>query len=243
MRPPLRLLVTPLIALLLLPACGGRRDTLWHPPEPCAVTVCMNGAGGDRHPGNQVVTALCNDLPGKIEDCADEPCASTFAAFDGARVELAVQEAIAGAVEGCTLSIVGYSLGAVNAVAAAQSLSDRGVSVDRLVLIDPYSPVGPDPLVIPEHVERAWLYRHSVAPADDCSADRPVIGPYEGFGMTCVEASHCVDYDYSLDERWTHIDHCEVPEVAFDAAWTNVTRGEDHDDPALPAAARLGAIE
>ncbi len=229
-----------LIATLMLPACGGRRDTLWHPPEPCAVTVCMNGAGGDRHPGNQTVNTLCAQLPGKVEDCAEEPCASTFASFDGARVELAVQEALAGAADGCTLSLVGYSLGGVNAVSVAQALNDRGVVIDRLVLLDPFSPLGPDPLVIPPGVRHAWLYRHSVAPPDDCSADRPLIGPYEGFGMTCAEGTACLDVDYSLDERFTHVDHCTVPEVAFDAAWRNVTTGETLDDPALPAGARLG---
>ena len=105
--------------------------------------------------------------------------------------------------------------------------------------IDPFSPVGPDPLIIPDNVESAWLYRHSVAPPDGCSNDRPVIGPYEGFSMVCDEASACVDYDYSLDERYTDIDHCDVPGVAFDAAWRNVTTGETDDDEALPAGARL----
>ena len=94
MRSPALHRALPLIASIVAlassaPGCGGRRDTLWHPPEPCAVTVCMNGAAGDRHPGNQTINALCADLPGKIEDCADGPCASTFASFDGARVEQA----------------------------------------------------------------------------------------------------------------------------------------------------------
>jgi hypothetical protein len=233
-------LVLPALALL---ACGGApedAEARWQQPEPCAVTVCMNGAGGDRHPGNQVINALCADLPGKVEDCSEAPCSSSFASFDGSRVELAVEEALSAAADGCTLSLVGYSWGAVNAVAVSEALGARGVSVDRMVLVDPFSPVGPDPLIIPATVENTWLYRHSVAPADGCSNDRPLIGPYEGFSMVCDEATACVDYDYSLDERYTGIDHCEVPEVAFHAAFRNVTTGETDDDPALPAGERLG---
>jgi len=230
------------VAVLVLTSACARQDTLWQRGESCSITVCLNGAGGDRHPGNQVIAELCSGLPGLIEDCSEGPCESTFPSSAGARAGDAIALAFMSAeTSTCPISVVGYSLGGVNAVAMAQSLAGRGISIDRMILIDPFSPLGPDPLVIPANVSSTWVYRHSVAPADDCSADRPIIGPYEGFAPACAPESRCQDYDFSADERYRDVDHCTVPSFAYDGGRANVLTGRDYDAASLPIPTTIGA--
>jgi pimeloyl-ACP methyl ester carboxylesterase len=138
--------------------------------------------------------------------------------------------------ERCQLDVLGYSWGGVNAVDLARRMhADSRVgapwAVTRLVLLDAYQPGAK--LVIPPNVERVVSFRHSIAPANDCSRDAP-FGPYLGLAPRCaavpnaVSAQLCEDFDFSLSAgrfRGGAVGHCDVPRAA-QAAVVQVLRDE-----------------
>ena len=235
-----------LVVLLLLAsgACApvGGPNARWSASS--QATICLNGAGRADHPGNLVVDALCAELPGLIEDCSRGACRPTFLATDVVGAEVALREVSLGLGDGDTLSVVGYSLGGINAtILAARFSADAAVRaqrrrIDRLVLLDPFSPAASRPLDIPDGVRAAWVYRHSVAGPEDCSGDR-AIGPYLGIRPRCAADQRCRDYDWSTVEAIADtVGHCTVTDLSVDAVVHNVRTGEDADDdiaPNLPA--------
>jgi hypothetical protein len=228
------------------------------PPPVRQVTLCMAGALTREDGGNPLVEALCNVLPNRLEDCGGARCypmfafASTNAAID-ALVE-ALDDNGDGAVDAhdspCEINLLGYSWGGVNVLSVAESFgSDPRVSttrnrIDRVALLDAYSPLAGSDLAVPLNVARLWSYRHSVAPASDCSAAAP-LGPYLGLPPRCDPSrSVCTDYDYSLafavgftglsglSYRGDEVDHCYLPDAAGRAVFNNFTTGAD--DPQAP---------
>ncbi len=228
--------------LVLLSACGSELDH--QASDDPAITLCVNGAGGANHPGNAVVTELCEQLPGLIRACpADDDCRATFrftettAAADALASTILARRGAGQAIG--PVSLVGYSYGAVNIVEqilptflANQSVDQNDRVIDRVVLIDPFRPLIADPLKVPLGVRHVWSYRHSVAPPDDCSA-RPLQRGYQGAAISCLTSSRCLDYDFTLiDEA---VDHCTVTDRARPAALTNILTGADERHHDLPA--------
>lgn len=97
--------------------------------------------------------------------------------------------------------VIGYSWGGVNAAEVARRLlSDARVTPERrglarLVLIDPFAPAT-RAIPIPPGIGRVTNYRHSQAPARDCSARSP-LGPYKGLPARCPPKAVCDDHDLS----------------------------------------------
>ena len=113
--------------------------------------------------------------------------------------------------------------------------ADRAV-IERLVLIAPYAPAR-ESVEISDAVHRAFIYRHSKAPADDCSrsfAD----GPWLSLRPHCSEATRCWDYDYSLEPDLAFLGrqgsrsggmlgHCNIVGVVAKVAAVNLKEGEE----------------
>jgi hypothetical protein len=182
--------------------------------------LCINGAGVDGKGGRttggnpwleQFCATLGTDL---IKDCSGSPCYSTFGfetVGNPSRTSLvgALDTNNDGRVTSADkfydLVLIGYSWGGTNVrdmaewmqTAAAFDPSRRQVAM--MVTLDPYRPGAA--MDVPANVSRFIEFRHSVAPASDCSyievAGVVVSGPYLGIVPRCKSTSQCTDYDYT----------------------------------------------
>jgi pimeloyl-ACP methyl ester carboxylesterase len=224
-----------LASLALVAACGADplAGVVIDDDPGLPLTLCLNGAGGASHPGNMVVEDLCASLPGVVQHCADGDCQSTFRPTDGLRI-VEIIKAVRGSEEDSRpLHLLGYSLGGVNILDVAQrlaldpALDAFSARVDRVVVIDPFAPFIAEPLDVADNVLAFWSYRHSIAPEDDCSADRPIFGPYEGKRPRCLDGTPCFDFDWSLFPEGRDVDHCTVTDRSAPAARHNLVDGTD----------------
>ncbi len=197
-------------------------------------TVCLTGAGGHR-----TFESFCESplVVGRIDDCRNGPCHPTFSTFPMPNAEsvwTAVFEALDTTHDGklddqdevVELDVIGYSWGGVNAVdLAARMAKDERVAtpwrVKRLILLDAFQPGAS--LSIPANVDKTFSFRHSVAPANDCS-NNALLGPYLGIAPSCAASQACFDFDFSLGQEQhfgrqlaTSVGHCDVPRAAMDA--------------------------
>jgi pimeloyl-ACP methyl ester carboxylesterase len=142
------------------------------------------------------------------------------------------------------IHLVGFSWGGIVVTQLADALlhddrvapSRRGVM--GMVLLDPYQPWTRP--TIPANVLDAWIYRQSETLSSDCSTTVSF-----GFGFnasipeTESEMGWCTDYD--LDAVFEDVGHCEVPYLATQAAFVNLTEHDDylpwdhHAEPCLDA--------
>jgi pimeloyl-ACP methyl ester carboxylesterase len=224
-----------LLASAFIAACGADplADVIVDDDPSVPLSICLNGAGSASHPGNLVVEDLCAGLPGIVQDCVDADCRATFRPTDGARVAEIIKALRASESDTRPLHLLGYSLGGVNVLDVAKRLHDDTVlddeasRVERLVVIDPFAPFLPEPLDVADNVRAFWSYRHSIAPEDDCSADRPLIGPYEGKRPRCLDGTPCLDFDWSLFPEGRDVDHCTVTDRSAPAVRLNLVEGAD----------------
>jgi hypothetical protein len=199
-------------------------------------TVCLTGAVAHESPSNAGFRALCESsfIRGRIDDCRGGACKSTFGTFpstspeevwDAVFTELDIDRN--GLVDdrdpAVALDVLGFSWGGVNAVALARMMHEdpRMVAprtIARLILIDAYQPLGST--WITPNVALTYSFRHSLAPATDCSQGAPM-GPYLGLPPSCGRDQTCFDYDFSLSPNETfsgmlgaEIGHCDVPRAA-----------------------------
>jgi pimeloyl-ACP methyl ester carboxylesterase len=187
-------------------------------------------------PSNAGFRALCESsiVRGRIDDCSSGACRATWGTFPSTSPE-AVWDAVFAELDAdrngviddrdpvFELDVLGFSWGGVNALALARlmQVDPRMIaprSIRRLVLIDAYQPLAS--LWITPNVERTISFRHSRAPATDCSHGAP-LGPYLGLAPTCGRDQECFDYDFSLSPRDTfagmlgsEVGHCDVPTAA-----------------------------
>ncbi len=213
-------------------------------PTTCVKTICLTGALDQSSASNNGFTALCDDarIPGLVRDCSSGTCLSTFDNVGpsvGGDIYPVLFSALDVNADGelddldppCAVNILGFSWGGINAVDLAELfLTDANVStsrrrVDLLVLLDAYQPFMGSSVDIPSGVARTLSFRHSVAPAGDCSTSAP-LGPYLGIPPACAGSTTCQDHDYSRapDTTFcvasggtydgTDVGHCEVPVAA-----------------------------
>ncbi len=231
---------------------GAPRDA--GPPAAPRRFLCINGAGvdgagGRGSGGNPDFETLCARLgPGLIQDCASGNCYSTFA-FEttGNPSRDALVRALDSNKDGrvtaaddpARLVLVGYSWGGTNVrdlalwMTSEPRIDDARRRVEFLLALDPYRPGGT--MDIPGNVDQFVEYRHSVAPANDCSritlGGIPVSGPYLGIVPRCKAGTACTDYDYTLGGATffpgaftpgrgyigSNVDHCGLVNVAASA--------------------------
>lgn len=132
---------------------------------------------------------------------------------------------VTGADAPVSLTVVGYSWGGFNAVDFINGIAnDKRFSADRksvakFFALDAYRtdwlvlPRGEMP--VPANVQQFYAFRHSVAPADDCS--RIVdgwVGPFTGRVPACTGKTECHDFDFSVSPKGKDVDHCSIPDDA-----------------------------
>ena len=222
----------------------GKADAVDLTQRSCNITLCLTGALNQNTPSNRHFAEICSSeaVDGVVEDCTARGCSSSFDSFFQFPY-LSVYPALIEALdrngdnvidetdEACEVRLLGFSWGGVNALSIAQHLAkDRRIpeekrTVSKVVLLDAFQPLSENRMVVPENVARVRSFRHSTAPADDCSQG-VIWGPYRGFAPICSDSQDCVDFDYSAfpDELFsTHsgtslfgdeVGHCQVPNVA-----------------------------
>lgn len=205
----------------------------------CTVTACLAGAMTREDGANPWMAQLCEALPGTFTSCDDTGrCYPMFSAFGVDEALDAITKAQSR--ERCALHVVGYSWGGVNAVALAEALHAQGHPIEQLHLIDPFSPFAGPTLSIPDNVRRAFIYRHSSSPPNDCSRRAP-LGPYAGFPPSSECGERCVDLDVSLTPQAVFdaeprsytgeaIGHCRIVRVATPRIQEAISAGRGQDE-------------
>lgn len=180
-------------------------------PLPCEVTLCMAGAFRRTDGANPRLARICGDARRVVKDCSADG-KTCHSLFNFAAIGLAHQALFAaldttgdGTIDGkdtpLRACVIGYSWGGVNAAEVARRLTNdpRIASaqrrLDRLILIDPFAPAVRS-IPVPPGVRETTNYRHSKAPARDCSARAP-LGPYTGLPAKCPAQALCVAHDLS----------------------------------------------
>jgi hypothetical protein len=203
---------------------------------PAVRTVCFAGrsAGADPYAsgGMRELDALCSALPGLVRDVPTGPDAR-YPFFRWNTSLPHVLDVIVAALDTnhdgkvtaadapVDLTLVGYSWGGFNAHDITKTiLTDRRFAperktVHRFVALDAYRTDGiatpRNEMRVPANVTFFEAFRHTRAPAGDCSIIVPgFVGPFTGREPLCTGTTECKDYDYSLDPATIQVDHCEV---------------------------------
>lgn len=215
------------------------------------VTICLTGACTDLSANcgsNAYFTQLCDELEARdaglvrsstgttfataLEVTAQAVAAPLFAALD--RNGDQAVNALDGPID---LTIVGFSWGGENsgdlaARVLADSRIDQTSLTRRVIIIDGFQPsfLSNPSITIPAGVDEAWSFRHSSAPATDCS-NGALFGPYLGHRPGCLPHQRCSDYDFSLAPTGVFngltgqsIGHCDAPRAAAPYVLELVTR-------------------
>ena len=235
---------------------GERIEVGNAPRGTCRRTLCISGPGPLDSEPNRDLAELCRRSPGVVMRCDGKLCESVWAVDRwqaGLDALVGTLDANAdGRLDGkggaCPVSLAGWSTGAVVAAETLpKALRERiEVEIHNVVAIAPYA-VGRDPqtLEIPAGVKQAFIYRHTVAPEDDCSRAYEN-GPWLSGAPLCAEGTTCYDYDYSdpkgdlayLSRRgarsWAEINHCNIVSVVARIGLDNLARGQESYKELLP---------
>ena len=203
------------------------------------VSICWSGRSLGDNPydsgGNSQLGTLCKAMPGLVHDAGGRDGAYPFFRWDS-KVDHALDVLVAtldtnhdGVVTNMDtaidLNVVGYSWGGFNArelvakIATDHRFSPSRHGVARFFALDPYRTddlgIGRTELEVPANVGTFYEFRHTAAPADDCSFIAwGLIGPFTGRDPECTGATVCHDYDYSLVPSTAGVDHCGIPSHA-----------------------------
>lgn len=238
-----RLGIVTLVLLSVGCAAGGEEEDLAEADSALAAiptrTVCFGGATWGEPTdigGISPFMALCRDMPGLIRDQPGGSDAKyTFFQWTTSlqHVVDVIVEALDTNNDGnvtntdapANLALIGYSWGGFNARDVAELIAqDRRFSplrkpVHRLVALDAYKWSWGEytQINVPANVQNFTSFRHTIAPADDCSRIVPwLVGPFTGRNPYCTGSTKCRDFDYSRREATKGIDHCEVVQAATD---------------------------
>lgn len=224
----------------------------------CRRTLCIAGEGPLDQSPNRDLGELCRRAGGTVRRCEGERCTSTWTEEDWTIGYDAMIASLDGNGDGkvddadpaCTIHAAGWSGGAV---VAAQDLADRlrgenrlaedRRAIESLVLIAPYAE-GLDQLTIRDLVRKAFVYRFTKAPPDDCTLEREG-GPWLSPPPVCGESTQCWDYDYSYEPELaflgrkgaragSEIGHCTIVPVVTKIAAENLTFGIEAYAELLP---------
>jgi hypothetical protein len=225
----------------------------------CRRTLCIAGPGELDSESNGDLAELCRRAPGIVLRCEGVHCARVWAVDHWKEGLDALVDSLDrngdGKVDGkdpaCPISLAGWSTGAaIVADALPKALAERvdakHAKVHNLLAITPYATgVQPQRLDIAATVDKAFIYRHSVAPQSDCSRAFEG-GPWLSAAPTCAEGTTCYDYDYSKDEgdlaylsrrgsrSGAEIHHCNIVSVVAKIGLDNLARGQEAYKELIP---------
>ncbi|KIG19180.1 hypothetical protein DB30_04645 [Enhygromyxa salina] len=230
----------------------------------CQRTLCIAGPGELYSESNRDLGELCARGRGVVQRCEGERCDNVWA------VEM-WREGLAGLISSldrngdgkldsgdppCAINLAGWSTGGVVvsqdlpiALADDPNVDAAHAKIQHLVAITPYSNAfGPEskgePLEIPDNVGKAFIYRHTKSPPDDCSAAFEE-GPWRSPAPACGEQTTCFDYDYSQEPELAYlgrrgarsgamVGHCNVVALVAKIGLDNLIRGEESFQQLLP---------
>jgi hypothetical protein len=244
---------------LAVPRDGVRIELGNLAPGKCRRTLCISGPGELDSEANGDLAELCRRAPGIVMRCVDERCASVWAVdrwADGLDALVGSLDHDAdGRIDGkdpaCPISLAGWSTGAaVVADALPKALAERvdakHAKVHNLLAIAPFAAgVEPQRLDIAATVDKAFVYRTSVAAQADCSRTFEG-GPWLSATPTCAEGTTCYDYDYAKDEgdlaylsrrgarSGAEIHHCNIVSVVAKIGLDNLARGQEGYKELIP---------
>ncbi len=232
-----------------VPLGPGLRVEIGDSKGACARTLCILGPGERVDPPNRDLAELCRRAPGVVRRCEGDRCASAWALDEWQQGLDGLITSLDGNADGklderdpsCRIHAAGWSRGATIAAtelpAALRSDPRVGSSravIEHLVAIAPFVPGQPE-LRVADEVRKAWIYRHTQTPADDCSKSFEG-GPWLSPTPVCGAGTRCWDYDYSLEPELAfigrqgarsglEIGHCEIASVVAKIGLDNLARG------------------
>jgi len=183
----------------------------------CARTLCVAGPGALTDDANRDLGEMCRRSRGVVRHCEDQPCHSVWSLESWEQGLDALIDSLDhnrdGKVdaldEACQISVAGWSRGGMIAAEALPKalredprVSEDRAIIDHLVAIVPWAPER-EHVEVGDNVRKAWIYRHTLAPAGDCSRAFAG-GPWLSPAPICGPETTCWDYDFSLE-----------PELAF----------------------------
>jgi hypothetical protein len=236
----------------------ARYELANEPAEGCVRTLCIGGPGDLADPANRDLGELCWRAPGVLRRCEGDRCASVWSIEGWAEgldalissLELERDAAAEHAGPRCRINLAGWSTGAVvvsedlpRALAADPRVPEGRAGIDHLVAIAPYAP-DRESLNIDPSVAKAWIYRHSQTPTNDCSKDYPD-GPWLSPPPVCGPQTQCWDYDYSLEPKLAYlgrrgarasqeVGHCNIVALVSKIGLDNLARGVEAYAELLP---------
>lgn len=216
----------------------------------CRRTLCIAGPEPLDSEANRDLDELCRRSLGVVKRCEGPTCTNIWPserwqqALDGMLASLDANGD--GKVDdrdpACLVSLAGWSTGAaIVARALPEALAERAqgrhARVRNVLAIAPYER-GLERLDIASNVGKAFVYRNSQSPADDCSREF-ADGPWRSPAVVCAEGTTCYDYDYSLDSgdlaylsrrgarSGAQIGHCNMPSVVAKIGLDNLAHGQE----------------
>jgi hypothetical protein len=224
----------------------------------CQRTLCVGGPGELDSEANRDLGELCARAPGVVQRCEGERCESVWA-VDGweaglegliASLDLEGDGKLDADEPTCPLNLAGWSTGAVvvsqalpAALAADPRVDPVHAKVQHLVAIAPYS-LGSEQLAIAPNIGKAFIYRNTKTPEDDCSTAFEN-GPWRSPTPVCGEQTTCFDYDYSRDldlayvgrrgaRSGAEIGHCNVVAIVAKNGLDNLVLGQESFKELIP---------
>ena len=229
-----------LAAIFLVAGCiaptdeveGSEDEVSSHPQA----TVCFSGRslGSDPYAsgGNSQLGDLCKSLPNLVRDTGGRDADYPFFRWNS-DVDHALDVVVAfldtnhdvvvtNLDTPYDLDVIGFSWGGFNArelvakIGTDRRFSPSRHAVARFIALDPFRTtklvIPETSLDVPANVQSFWEFRHTIAPADDCSRIAwGLVGPFTGRDPRCTGTTACRDFDYSQRASTLGVDHCDVP--------------------------------
>lgn len=228
-------------------------------PNRCRRTLCIAGPGELDSEPNLDLAELCRRAPGVVQRCEAGRCASVWAVdrWDAGLDALVgtLDRNADGKVDRkdpeCPINLAGWSTGAAVVAdalpkALAERVDSKHAKIRNLLAIVPFAAGrASQQLDVAATVDKAFIYRHSVAPASDCSRAFEA-GPWLSAAPVCAEGTTCYDYDYSKDEgdlaylsrrgarAGAEINHCNIVSVVAKIGLDNLSRGQEAYKELIP---------
>jgi hypothetical protein len=229
------------------------------PTKQCRRTLCIAGPGELDSEPNGDLAELCRRAPGTVMGCEGERCQTVWPvdrwpqALDAlvGTLDRNADGKVDGKDGACPVSLAGWSTGAAVIAgelpkALAERVDAKHARIHNLVAIAPFA-AGRESqqLEIPADVDKAFIYRYSVAPEHDCSRSFEA-GPWLSPAPVCAEGTTCYDYDYSNDtgnlaylsrrgsRSGSEIHHCNIVSVVAKIGLDNLARGQESYKELVP---------
>jgi hypothetical protein len=224
----------------------------------CARTLCIAGPGKADDEPNIDLGDLCRRAPGVLRRCEGESCRSVWLPDEWQQGLDALIDSLDrdgnGQVDkadgNCRINLAGWSRGAViaaeqlpQALLADSRVGEGQAVVDHLLAIAPWAPERTQ-IDVGANVRKAWIYRHSKTPEDDCSKQYEG-GPWLSPAPVCGPNTRCWDYDYSYEPKLAYlgrrgarggeeIGHCNIVSMVAKIGHDNLARGVEGAHELVP---------